>query len=276
MTKPKVAIGIPAYGPQPPSFWLPYSESISTLHKNDIDFVGTYWKGTSEVAINRNVIAQNFHEEAKADWLWWIDADNPPPIGALKRLLALDKPLVSGVYYSTQKENIINPIAYLKDWDTGLFYALKPDDWEIGELKQVDAVGMGCFLTHRDVYTGIMEEYEVYLRVYGGAVAIHKDEVRGEIPDTATKHPYAGQIRNGIYYEPVVKNSLEDKQFPFFMSQHNRTEDFHFCELARKVGYEIWLDTSVEAPHCKERIITGVDFRDQERPDAAPQEIEDA
>ena len=272
MQKPKVAIGIPAYGPQPPSFWLPYSESISALHKDGIDFVGTYWKGTSEIAINRNGIIHEWYEDNKADWLWWIDADNPPPIGALKRLLALDKPLVSGVYYSTQKGNTINPIAYLKDWDTGLYYSLKPEDWTTGELRQVDAVGMGCFLTHRDVFTGIMEEYEVYLRVYGGAIAIHKDMVKGKIPDTVTKHPYAGQIRKGMYYEPIVTNPLEEAHFPFFMSQHTRTEDFHFCELARKVGYEIWLDTSVEAPHCKERIITGVDHRDQERPDPSPEE----
>jgi hypothetical protein len=275
-SKPKVAIGIPAYGPQPPSFWLPYSESVSTLHKDDIDFIGTYWKGTSEVAINRNVIVDEWYKDDGAEWLWWIDADNPPPIGALKRLLALDRPLVSGVYYSTQKENIINPIAYRRDRKTGVYYSLKPDNWEHGELKQVDAVGMGCFLTHRDVYSGIMEMYEVYQRAYGGVLAIHKDKVRGKVPNEQVKHPYVGQIKDGIFYEPVVKNSIEDTPFPFFMSQHTRTEDMHFCELARDVGYEIWLDTSVESPHCKERIITGTDFRDQERPDVAPQEIEDA
>jgi hypothetical protein len=273
MTHPKVAIGIPAYGPQPPSFWLPYSESVATLHKDGIDFVGTYWKGTSEVAINRNVIVHDWYRDNKSEWLWWIDADNPPPIGGLKRLLALDKPMVSGVYYSTQKGSIVNPIAYERDHKTGLYYALNPETWEYGELRQVDAVGMGCFLTHREVYSGIKEMYEVYQRVYGGVLCVLKDKVRGEVPDKVVKHPYVGQIKDGIYYEPVVRNMLEDNAFPFFLSQHDRTEDMHFCELARHIGYEIWLDTSVEVPHCKERIITGEDCRDQLRPTI--QEVED-
>ena len=272
--KTKVAIGIPAYGPQQPSFWVPYSESIASLHRYDIDFAGTYWQGSSAVDINRNMIVHDWYEEERSNWLWWIDADNPPPIGALQRLLDLNKPLVSGTYYSTQHEETVSPIAYRRDNRTGLYYALPESAFEKGEILQVDAVGMGCFLTHRKVYEGIMERYTAFLRVYGGALVIRTDLVKDEVPSTIAKHPYAGQIRKGIHYEPIVKNTLPDAIFPFFLAQHTRTEDMHFCELARNIGYEIWLDTSVEAPHVKESAVTGEDFRDQKRPDSVPQDIE--
>ena len=269
-SEPKVAIGIVSYGPQPPSFWLPYSESIATLHKYGIDFDGTYWKGSCLVDANRNAVVHEWLKAERSDWLWWIDADNPPPIGALQRLLELDKPMVSGVYYSVQKKEIISPIAYWVDHERNYH----PVRFEAGELLQIDAVGMGCFLTHRDVYTTIMEEYTLYQRVLGGAVLVRNNEVRGKVPERRGNHPYAGQIKGGMYYEPVVQFSLPDADFPFFMSQFGRTEDFPFCELVREVGCEIWLDTSVESPHVKEHVLTGEDYRDQKRPDPAPEEVE--
>lgn len=269
--KNKVAIGIAAYGPQPPSFWLPYSESISRLHEDGIEFDGTYWKGTSAVDVNRNEIVHEWYNEQRSEWLWWIDADNPPPIGSLKRLLQLNKPLVSGVYYSTQRKGV-SPIAYLRDHKTGIYYSLTK--WTPGELRQVDAVGMGCFLTHRDVYTDIVKEYTVCQRSSGGLVVVHNDDIRGKIPVVPGKHPYSGKVRNGIYYDQVVQCTLRDAAFPFFMAQFTRTEDMPFCELAKGIGYEVWLDTSVEVPHCKEQIITGEDFRDQDRPDATPRDFD--
>ena len=269
MKKSKVAIGIVSYGPQPPSFWLPYSETLSTLHEYNIDFDGTYWKGTCLVDSNRNAVVDEWYGKNRSEWLWWIDADNPPPIGALQRLLELDKPLVSGVYYSVQRKETISPIAYWVDHE-GNYHNLK---FEFGEILQVDAVGMGCFLTHRDVYTDIVKEYKLYQRVAGGALVIHKDQVKDEPPTAVRRHPYAGQIRKGNYYEPVVQYMLPDAPFPFFMSQFGRTEDFPFCALARDIGYEIWLDTSVESPHIKEHATTGEDFRDQKRPDPDPEEV---
>ena len=269
MKKTKVAIGIVSYGPQPPSFWLPYSEMISTLHKHDIDFDGTYWRGTCLVDGNRNGVVDDWYEAERSEWLWWIDADNPPPIGALTRLLALNKPMVSGVYYSTQgKKKKITPIAYHVD-NEGNYYAA---NFESGALIQVDAVGMGCFLTHRDVYTDIMEEYTLLQRLPGGALLVRKDQIKGEVPEKKGNHPYAGQVRKGLYYEPVVQFAPSDADFPFFMNQHTRTEDMAFCELVRGLGHEIWLDTSVEVPHVKEHIVTGEDRRDQWRPDPTPEE----
>jgi hypothetical protein len=176
--------------------------------------------------------------------------------------------MVSGVYYSTQKKEVISPIAYHVDRE-GNYHAVH---FELGTLMQVDAVGMGCFLTHRDVYRDIMEEHTLFQRVPGGAIVVHKDQVKDEPPEKICKHPYAGQVRKGIYYEPVVQFSLPDVDFPFFISQFGRTEDFPFCEMVRKVGYEIWLDTSVEVPHVKESVMTGEDSRDQTRPDPTPEE----
>ena len=270
----KVAIGLISYGPQSPYWFLPFSECLANLHKEGIEFDNTFWAGSAAIDLNRNNVVHQWLENGDSDWLWWIDADNPPQLGALKRLLELEKPVVSGVYYSKFKNGEIKPIIYIKN-KLGSYHTLNlVSNWKKGEILQVDAVGMGCVLTHRDVYLDIMKEYSIYERASGGIVSLRNDQVKGEVPDDYTNHPYAGQVRNGVFYDPIVNRYVTDTKFPFFLCQFTRTEDMPFWELVKSVGYEIWVDTSIESGHVKEKILEGADFRDQHRPDPTPQEKE--
>ncbi len=243
-----------------------------SLSKYDIEYDRTYWSGTSFLDVNRNIVADMWLKAETSDWLFWVDADNPPSPAVLRALLDLDRPLVSGIYYSaTGKDGKYTPISYVRDGETGLYVPLSELGWTKGEILQVDVGGMGCFLTHRDVYVDIMKEYAVYTRESGGSLVIRKDQVTGEVPEKAVKHPYAGKVKKGMYYEPVIKAD-KAREFPFFLKEFLKSEDMHFSKLARDIGYEIWVDTSLEVGHVKEWTITGKDFRDVERPGATPRE----
>lgn len=266
--KNKVGVGIVSYGPQEPSWWIPMLEEFANFAKHGIEFDQIYWQGTSDVASNRNEVTNDFLTKNQSDWLWWIDADNPPAIGTLYRLLQLGEPAVSGLYYSGREWETMNPIAYVRNPANGGYAPLPvnrdPKEWQQGEILPVDAVGMGCFLTHRSVYEKIQEEYTFLQRgTSGGCLPIRKDKIRGEIPEKEKKnHPYMGTVKDGIYYEPVIKPMFKNKdKFPFFYSQHNRTEDMPFCELIRGVGIPIWVDTTCEVQHVKFTTVTGGNYR---------------
>lgn len=261
---PKVALGIAAYGRQSPRWWKQGFDAIGLLWKEGIEYTRTYWSGGSNVDINRNRIVDEFlkEEEVPAEYLMWVDADNPPPIGAIHRLLSLNKPMVSGLYYSGTIDQEMSPIAYIRNKQGAYnnLFQVRPN-WEKGEILQVDAVGMGCFLTHRSVYEDILRDFDMYQRYSGGLIALKKNQIRGKVPDEPNlKHPYANMVKDGLYYEPLVQITHKDPKFPFFMCQFMRTEDMHFCELVRD-SHEIWVDTSVEVPHIKDQAWKGEHFR---------------
>jgi hypothetical protein len=277
LSKPKVGLGIVSYGPQSPRFWKQLVEMTAYLYKDGIEFDQIYHSGVSNTDINRNNVTDEFLKESTAEWLWWIDADNPPPIGALHRLLSLNLPAVSGVYYSGQPEGEMGMIAYIRNQQGAYNSVSRMRDWERGELLQVDAVGMGCFLTHRSVYEKILEQYAVYQRYSGGMLVIKKDDVVGSEPTLEPpEHEHSQKMVDGLFYEPMVEVTHSKAKFPFFMCQFMRTEDMPFCELVRGSGQEIWLDTSVEVPHVKDQPITGAHYRANQRqiPDPLPQEVD--
>jgi hypothetical protein len=270
--KPKVALGIVSYGPQSPHFYIPLADFTGKLYQDGVDYMGIHHSGVSNTDTNRNVVVKKFLE-GKADWLFWIDADNPPPQRSLRRLLSHNQPAVSGLYYGGSPTERLFPVAYVKIPGGAYKNLRKVRDWEKGEVLQVDAVGMGCFLTHRSVYDKIQEDYTYVQRASGGLLAIKKGNIKSL--ERKGTNPYIGTVRKGIYYDPVGLANLDNPKFPFFISQYNRTEDMPFCEMVR-CSHEIWLDTSIEVGHVKEKALSGEDYREGEGqiPDPAPQEVE--
>ena len=269
--KPKVALGIVSYGPQTPQFWVPLADFTGKLYQDGVDYMGLHHSGVSSTDTNRNMVVKEFLK-GKAEWLYWIDADNPPPLRSLRRLLSHNQPAVSGLYYGGTPTERLFPVAFVKQPGGAYNNLRKVRDWEKGEILQVDAVGMGCFLTHRSVYEKIQEDFVYFQRESGGLIALRKDKVKS-IEQKGT-NPYAGTVRKGLYYDPVKPATLDHPKFPFFISQYNRTEDMPFCEMLRD-SHEIWLDTSVEVGHVKDKAMDGEDYRRGEGqiPDPAPQEV---
>jgi len=87
--------------------------------------------------------------ELNFQWLFFLDDDVICPPDTILRLLAHNKPIVSGLYYRRAtpiipvmlKEQGIN-----RNWIT---------EFNIPELLEVDYVGAGCLLIHRDVLASL-------------------------------------------------------------------------------------------------------------------------
>lgn len=264
MSKTKVALGVVSYGGQDPLWWKPMIDFVGMWNHSEIEYGGLFHSGVSTTDINRNNVAHSFKTESDADWLLWIDADNPPPIGTLERLLEPQKELISGLYYGGNIKKEMQPIAYVRN-PKGGYHTLKQVKplWNKGEILPVDAVGNGCFLNHRSVFEEIEKNYTVFQRQTGGKACVLNDNIKGEVPEDMVKHPYALQVRKGILYDPIIQYDMSDNKFPFYMCQYGRTEDYTFCEMARELGYMIWVDTFVEVGHVKAYPFSGTEYRKQ-------------
>ncbi len=257
----KIVIGIPSYGAQSPAWWSRLVLLVGTLPKQGVDFRGLTCTSSMLTDKNRNMIVESFLR-TDADWLFWLDADTVPPVGGIRRLLDTGKSLVSGLYYLRSKP--FTPVAYLRQSDN----RYRPlSEWERGEIVPVDAAGMGCCLVHRSVYEEIKNKYEVLQRHTGGLTAVHRDDILGRVPESPTRKQRKrdGQVLNGVLQERLVPPTAE-VPFPFFVLEHNRTEDLWFYEIAARVGCKAWVDTSVECGHVGEREVNGEAYRRENDP----------
>jgi hypothetical protein len=205
---------------------------------------------------NRNLIVDDFLK-TEAEWLFWIDADTVVPVGAINRLIATGKTLVSGLYYG--KNDPHPPIAYYSH--NG---AYKPIDkgvrWEKGEILPVDAAGMGCMLTHRSVFEDIKNNHTVLQANGGGLTVVENKNIIGEITNTI-RHKDDGKVIGGKLQVRLIPPTLENLKFPYFALEHGRTEDLWFFELASHVEHKCYLDTSVECGHLRPVAFTGAEYR---------------
>lgn len=209
---------------------------------------------------NRNAAVEDALD-AGADWIYWHDDDTVHPLGALKRLLAVGQPFVSGVYYLKQPP--CNPVAYRRRED-GSYYPVV--DFRRGELLTVDSVGMGCALIHREVYEAIREAHYVYQRANFSLCPVRTTDVE-HVDVRAFKQieRLAGKVVGDYRIEPMRKLSDEEIDahplgWPYYAMEYARTEDHHFCELAAAVGYKPALDTSINCQHWGERPVSRESF----------------
>lgn len=256
-TKAKVAFGIPTYGSQSPSWWVPFTRQAGLLHSYDIEFVDVFQHGTMRTDGNRNMIARRFLA-SDAEWLFWVDADNVNPIASVRRLLdtaGKTRTIVSGLYFTKQKNPI--PVIYVYS-ENGRYRHLT--QWERGEIIPIEAAGMNCCLMHRSVLEDIDKNYVSLRMGIGGDIAVHRDDIEGDVfkekADPTDNKVIDGQWRFRVF------TPVEPVNVPFFELRFGRTEDMGFFEKARRVGHQLWVDTSVECGHLRYDAITGKDYRE--------------
>lgn len=83
--------------------------------------------------------------ELDFQWLFFLDDDTIPPPDAIYRLLAHKKPIVSGLYY--RRSPPLYPVM-LRETPAGKQWIT---EYKNPDLIEVDYVGSGCLLIHRDV-----------------------------------------------------------------------------------------------------------------------------
>jgi len=115
----------------------------------------------------RELIRQFALNDFPSDYLWFVDADNPPPRDALTRLLGLDADIAGGlVYQRVRNDEETYPLVYEYSGPPPSDPILRPSWEKIGPLKlkdvkgktgviDADACGFGCCLIRRKVFKEI-------------------------------------------------------------------------------------------------------------------------
>jgi len=259
----RVALGIPSYGPAPVEWWLPLLRwALQAQEIEKAEVVTVFNRATMDTATNRNTIARMFLKfEPLIDWLWWIDYDNVNKPGALRRLLDIASrghTLVGGVYFGKNEE--ANPIMYDRMPD-GTYKA--KEDYTPGEIIQADAMGMNSLLCHRSVLEDIEKNYVALQRKSGGTVAVHLDDLRGDVFDS-----YAAKedelVVDGVFQQRLYQPA-SPIDVPFFALEYRRTEDIGFFEMARRCGHWLVVDTGAEGDHLIVTAVTGKDYREKRK-----------
>jgi len=251
----KVCLGIPLYGPQEKDFWQPLVNEVSTWNESGIELTASFAVGGMMTDLARNKIAAEFLN-TKAEWLLWVDADNATPIGEAKRLLASNRTLITGVY--VKKYGAPEPTIYQKTRD-GLYQSI--DNYRKGEILPIDGAGLGGCLCHRSVFEDTRRNYRLFEATSEYRV-IHKDDIQGEILDVSKDTD--GKVINGVLCERL-RLPKQKHDFPFFILQGGRTEDYGFFERAARSGHPLWCDTSVELGHVGLRTVKVDDWREIQR-----------
>lgn len=149
----------------------------------------------------RNAAAMNCLESG-CDYLFFLDSDVVPPADAVERLIARNVPVVSGVYARRSPPESL-PVAMKNgQW--------LPPKLPKNKLIDVDVVGAGCLLVHRDVLKRLPP----------------LDPQRG-------KHWFDWRVDMRSTLPPGEAMS----------------EDYTFCLHCRRHGIPVYLDTGVVCVH---------------------------
>jgi hypothetical protein len=285
MTRAKVDVAVACAGMQSPDWWSPWAAMLLEAQKTgEVDIVhlwalqsalpdhnknhcisdslnptktegqgiapDTEKRRNDKTDANRVEITRRFLE-FDSDWIFWVDDDTVPPLGALTHLLSLGRDFVAGLYYYNKPPH--NPIAYIRREGSPYYDPIW--NFPYGTLMPVDSVGMGCTLIHRSVYERIMQNFTVVMRPNGSLAPIRNDLITGELTQfkegTLAEVPQP-RIENGNMVIPVWTPEVDDNRpWPFYAMEYGRTEDHHFCEMAIQSGARPYIDSTVNCQHWK-------------------------
>lgn len=112
---------------------------------------------------SRNVVVKTFLETTNCKWLLLVDSDERLTVDTFNLLCDTahdkDRPIVSGLVFAAffDDNDQLRPVPtiYHMDQNNGLTAI---DDYPQDSVIEVDAVGTGCLLIHRDVLLKMQEE----------------------------------------------------------------------------------------------------------------------
>jgi hypothetical protein len=281
MISPKVDIAIACGNNQTSSWWLPLVDSVIwELRENGLDinaviaissalpdhnknhalstmpFAPAEEKKRNELTDANRLVAVERFMDGDSDWLFFMDDDTTHPPGTITHLISLGKPFVGGLYFNPKEP--YNPIAYIRRPD-GLYHAFY--GYAKGTLTQIDSIGMGCTLIHREVFEKIQESHVVFQRPNGSLFPIHKDKIEKGSYEINKK--YQGKVVGDNFVMPLKRVEFDpedNRPWPFYALEYGRTEDHHFCELAESAGIKPWLDTNITCNHWKYHKVSEEDY----------------
>lgn len=146
-----------------------------------------------------------------AEWLFFLDSDVIPPKDALVRLIAHQKPIISGVYHRRSPPEGIAVMLKGTVGPDGKPAVQWMTQYPPNQVIEVDLVGAGCLLIHRSV----LERLPPQRKEQGKHWFDWRVDCKGILPE----------------HECL-------------------SEDFTFNTWAKRHGYKILVDTSIQCRHA--------------------------
>lgn len=225
----------------------------ANLHNEGVEIEKIIGVGGMMTDVARNHIVDDFLK-TKSEYLFWLDDDNPMVKGAVSRMIATRKTLITGVYVKRNKD--AEPLLYTR-LPNGDYSVIT--EYTRGEIIPVDSAGMGHCLCHRSVFEDIQKNFRVLKRIDGGIITVHKDNIVGDIFKDA-RDDNDGKVIGGVLQDRIYIDENEPV-FPFFMLAYGRSEDYGFYEKSAASGHFLWADTSIEVGHLGTKKYTPADWR---------------
>lgn len=204
-------IGYPCYDGRPEMYSV--MPILDSLRNAESPIAGmTYVAGCPPVGRVRNIIAHKFLQ-SNYSYLLFIDSDIIVKSEDIQRIRQLNKKVCGGVY-------LLRELPY-----SPVFGEILGKE---GELLKVKEVGTGFMMVHREVFETISKNEPEHYYVNRDGVKFQNTNHQIENTKNETHYDY---FRNG-----VINNTYY-------------SEDYYFCYLARKYGYDIYLDPTIVLKH---------------------------
>lgn len=192
--------------------------SYASANGVKIEFIGVTERTLIDTA--RNLLSREFLKTT-SEWAFWLDADMVIPKDTIVRLLKVAKEkeakMVTGIYY--QRGGKHWPVCWVRD----------------PELQSGNKVG------HVNV-----DEYNSneYLGIYA-------------VPGPEAKEPFEANTA-GFGCCIIHRNVLEATNDPWFLFLPGKcSEDFYFFVNAKKKGFKLWADPSLDLKHMGSPVFYG-------------------
>ena len=187
--------------------------------RNNIDHGLLTLTNSSLITQARSKCANFFINNTEFEYLFFLDSDIGFNPPDVVKLLNYKLPMVSGTY---PMKTI--PMRYCVN--------VKQPEERKGDLLKIDGNGMGFCLIHRQVFIDVAKAHP---------------ELKFTPPtDDSDVAPTEAEMNNSYHYFAEMKRGNG------FVA-----EDKSFFARAEKVGYDMWLDTSIALNHCGFHIYEG-------------------
>ncbi len=236
-------IATPCYGGQVSE---PYLRSLVRLillmNRFNVEFTLSTLANESLITRGRNTLVSFFMENEKATHLFFIDADIEYQPEDVLRMLAYDKPVITGAY----PKKALN-------WDSILNAARSPNLNETSETIEGHSSNYVTNFDYPEDEEGnkipnvqISDNLIKLLDAGTGFMMIKKDVIQ-KMFDTHPETKYANDLNIDNKFEPFMYALFDCIIDPD--SKRYLSEDYTFCRRWQNIGGEIWLDPRVALNH---------------------------
>jgi len=252
----KIFVGTPMYGGMCHGMYTKAScDLATTATKYGMDVKFFYLFNESLITRARNYLVDEFLRSPYTH-LMFIDSDinfNPQDVLALASMVGEDKPIIGAPYPKKciAWEKVRNAVdAGLADEDPTILEKFTGDfvfnptagttQIKVDEPTEVLEVGTGFVMIAREVFEKFREEYPQF----------------SYKPDHNRSEHFDGKRYIHAFFDTVIDNELYAGKGASGSDRY-LSEDYMFCQWARKIGFTTWLCPWMEVNHVGTYVFNG-------------------